>query len=62
MLCWALGFFIIAFIAAFLGFGGIAVSAAGIAKILFFGFLVLAAIALVTGLVRGGNGKIGPIV
>ena len=36
MLSWALTFFIIAIIAAFLGFGGIAGSAAGIAKILFF--------------------------
>jgi len=61
MLRWALGFFVVALIAAFLGYGGIAAGAAGIAKILFFGFLVLAAIALVTGLVRG-NGRIGPIV
>ncbi|MGA9730648.1 MAG: DUF1328 family protein, partial [Candidatus Acidiferrales bacterium] len=41
MLQWALAFFIIALIAAVLGFGGIAVAAAGIAKILFFVFLVL---------------------
>lgn len=53
MLRWALGFFIVALIAAFLGYGGVAAGAAGIAKILFFGFLVLAAIALVSGLVRG---------
>jgi uncharacterized membrane protein YtjA (UPF0391 family) len=53
MLRWALGFFVIALIAAFLGFGGLAASAAGIAKILFFGFIILAAIALVAGLVRG---------
>lgn len=55
MLRWALGFFVIALIAAFLGYGGIAAGAAGIAKILFFGFIVLAAIALVAGLVRGGG-------
>jgi len=61
MLRWALGFFIVALIAAFLGFGGIAASAAGIAKILFFGFLILAALSLVVGLVRGGGGT-GPIV
>ncbi|HGF0883902.1 TPA: DUF1328 family protein, partial [Legionella pneumophila] len=34
MLTWALIFFIIAIIAAAFGFGGIAVAAAGIAKIL----------------------------
>jgi len=53
MLRWALGFFIIALIAAFLGFGGIAGTAVGIAKILFFGFIILAAIALVAGLFTG---------
>ena len=52
MLRWALGFFIIALIAAVLGFGGIAVAAAGIAKILFFIFLVLFLVALVSGLTR----------
>ncbi|MFZ0581354.1 MAG: DUF1328 family protein [Candidatus Acidiferrales bacterium] len=52
MLQWALAFFIIALIAAVLGFGGIAVAAAGIAKILFFVFLVLFLVALVSGLMR----------
>jgi uncharacterized membrane protein YtjA (UPF0391 family) len=52
LLKWALGFFVVAIIAAVLGFGGIAGAATGIAKILFFGFLVLAAIALVVGLVK----------
>ena len=52
MLRWALAFFIIALIAAVLGFGGIAVAAAGIAKILFFIFLVLFLVALVSGLLR----------
>jgi uncharacterized membrane protein YtjA (UPF0391 family) len=51
MLNWALGFFVIALVAAILGFGGIAVAAAGIAKILFFIFLVLFVVALVGGLV-----------
>jgi len=41
MLKWALGFFIVAFIAAIFGFAGIAVAAAGIAKVLFFVFLIL---------------------
>ena len=42
MLRFALGFFILALVAAVFGFGGLAAGAAGIAKILFFGFLVLA--------------------
>lgn len=52
MLRWALAFFVIAIIAAILGFGGIAVAAAGIAKILFFIFLVLFLVALLSGLMR----------
>ena len=54
MLSWALAFFIIAIIAAIFGFGGIAVGAASIAKVLFFGFLILAAVSLIFHLVRGG--------
>jgi uncharacterized membrane protein YtjA (UPF0391 family) len=38
MLHWSLVFLVIAIIAAILGFGGIAGTAVGIAKILFFGF------------------------
>jgi uncharacterized membrane protein YtjA (UPF0391 family) len=41
MLYWAIMFFIISVIAAVFGFTGIAVAAAGVAKILFFVFLVL---------------------
>jgi uncharacterized membrane protein YtjA (UPF0391 family) len=52
MLRWALAFFIIALIAAVFGFGGIALAAAGIAKILFFIFLVLFLVALASGLMR----------
>jgi len=54
MLRWAAAFFIIALIAAFLGFGGVAVAAAGIAKILFMVFLVLFLVALLGGLARRG--------
>jgi uncharacterized membrane protein YtjA (UPF0391 family) len=53
MLRWALIFFVVALIAAVFGFGGIAAGAAGIGRILFFGFIVLAAIALIAGMVRG---------
>jgi uncharacterized membrane protein YtjA (UPF0391 family) len=52
MLRWALAFFIVALIAAVFGFAGIAVAAAGIAKLLFFIFVVLFLIALLGGLVR----------
>jgi uncharacterized membrane protein YtjA (UPF0391 family) len=52
MLRWALVFFIVALVAAVFGFLGIAVAAAGIAKILFFIFLVLFLVSLVGGLVR----------
>lgn len=53
MLYWALVFFIIALIAAAFGFGGIIVgSAVGIAKVLFFIFLVLFIISLIAGGIR----------
>jgi uncharacterized membrane protein YtjA (UPF0391 family) len=52
MLRWAVAFFLIAIVAAIFGFGGIAVAAAGIAKILFFLFVVLFLLALIGGLVR----------
>jgi uncharacterized membrane protein YtjA (UPF0391 family) len=51
MLWWALVFFIVAIVAALFGFGGIARGAMGIAKILFFIFIVLFIIALIWGLV-----------
>ena len=50
MLYWALMFLIIAIIAGVLSFGGIAIAAAGIAKILFFVFLVVFIVMLITGL------------
>jgi uncharacterized membrane protein YtjA (UPF0391 family) len=49
MLNWAVTFFIIAIIAAVFGFTSIAGSAIEIAKILFFVFLVLAAITFISG-------------
>ena len=52
MLHYAVVFFVIALIAAVLGFGGIAASAAGIAKILFFVFLIMAAATFVFGLFK----------
>ena len=52
MLHYAVVFFIIALIAAVFGFGGIAAGAVGIAKVLFFVFLVLAAISFIINLTR----------
>jgi uncharacterized membrane protein YtjA (UPF0391 family) len=52
MLRWALGFFIVALIAAMLGFSGIAAASAGIAKLLFYLFLILFLITLVGHLLR----------
>jgi len=52
MLYWAAVFFIIAIIAGYLGFGGVAVAASGIAQTLFFVFLVIFLVALVMGLSR----------
>ena len=49
MRSWSLTFFIVALIAATLGFTGIAGTAAGIAKVLFFVFLVAFVISLIAG-------------
>ncbi|MGR3808542.1 Protein of unknown function [Pasteurella testudinis DSM 23072] len=49
MLHYAVIFFVIALIAAVLGFGGIAGSAVGIAKVLFFAFLILSVISFLFG-------------
>ncbi len=57
MLGWALMFFVVAILAAVFGFGGIAVASAGIAKILFFIFLIGFVIALAMGLTRRGGAR-----
>jgi uncharacterized membrane protein YtjA (UPF0391 family) len=53
MLYWALMFLLIAILAAVFGFTGISLAAAGIAKLLFFLFLVLFIVTFATHLVRG---------
>ena len=50
MLYWALVFFLMAAISAIVGFGGVAVASAGIAKILFCIFSLLFCVALLSGL------------
>jgi uncharacterized membrane protein YtjA (UPF0391 family) len=52
MLQWALTFFVLAIIAGVFGFGLIATAAVGIAKVLFFLFLVLFVISLISGGMR----------
>ena len=49
MLYGAAVFFVIALLAAIFGFGGLAASAAGVAKILFFVFLILALLSFIFG-------------
>lgn len=52
MLHYAVVFLVIALIAAVLGFGGIVEDAAGLAKLLFFVFAGLSAVAFALGLKR----------
>jgi len=49
VLYWAAVFLLIAIVAAVFGFGDIAASATGIAKVLFFCFLVLALVSFALG-------------
>jgi uncharacterized membrane protein YtjA (UPF0391 family) len=49
MLRWAVIFLVVALVAAFFGFGGIAGESAWFAKILFFAFLVIAVVSLLFG-------------
>jgi uncharacterized membrane protein YtjA (UPF0391 family) len=52
MLYWALMFFVVALVAALFGFTGISLAAAGVAKILFFVFLVLFLVSLIAHAAR----------
>ena len=55
LLRWALAFLVIAIIAAIFGFGDVYAASAGIAKVLFFIFVVVFAVFLILGLL-GGRG------
>ena len=59
MLRWSLFFLVVAIIAAVFGFGGIAASAVGIARILFTIFIVLFLASLIFGLISGRNPPTG---
>ncbi|HVB07431.1 MAG TPA: DUF1328 domain-containing protein [Candidatus Acidoferrales bacterium] len=52
MLRWAIGFLLIAIVAGVLGFAGLMVAAAGIAKLVFYLFLILFLVSLVAGFTR----------
>ena len=52
MLNWALIFVVVALVAALFGFSGVVVAAAGIAKVIFFLFLLLFLLSMLTGLGR----------
>jgi len=58
MIRYAAIFFIVALIAAFFGYGGIAAGAAGIAKLFFIGFLVLAVVTGIAALLGGGSRRL----
>ena len=55
MLKWSLIFFVVAIIAAVFGFGGLSQDLAGIAKILFFIFIVIFAVTGLMHLMGGGR-------
>jgi uncharacterized membrane protein YtjA (UPF0391 family) len=52
MLYYALVFLLVSILAAIFGFGGISIASAGIAKILFFIFIVLFLVSLITHVSR----------
>jgi len=56
MLRWALIFFVVAIVAAVLGFGGIAAGATNVAMILFWVFLAVTIVLFLVGLVSGRRG------
>jgi uncharacterized membrane protein YtjA (UPF0391 family) len=58
MIGWAITFLIIALVAGLFGFGFIASASVGIAKILFFVFIVLFVASLVFSSARGGSPRV----
>lgn len=54
MLHYAVVFLVIALVAALFGFGGIAAGAVGIAKVLFFVFVIMAVVTFILGMMRRG--------
>ena len=52
MLHYAVVFLVIPLVAAVFGFGGIAAGAVGIAKVLFFVFVIMAVVSFIIGLLK----------
>lgn len=52
MLRYAVLFFVIALVAALFGFSGIAASAIGLGQLLFYGFVVVAVVGILAGVIR----------
>lgn len=57
MLSWSLMFFILSLVAAFFGFTDVALASAGMAKVIFYVFVALFVLSLVSGLVGFGGGR-----
>jgi uncharacterized membrane protein YtjA (UPF0391 family) len=62
MLSWALSFLVLALIAGFLGFGGLAIISIEIARVLFGIFIVLFLLTAVLHVVRGKSPPLPPAV
>jgi len=58
MLSWALIFFVFSLIAALFGFTGLASTTAGIAQLMFFIFLALFVVSILTGMIRRGERRL----
>lgn len=58
MLRWAMGFLVLALVAALFGFGGLAVASTGIAQTLFYLFLLVFLVTLVLGLLGRGHSAV----
>ena len=61
MLQWALSFLILALVAGFLGFGGVAILSIEIARLLFGIFLFLFLLTLIVHLLRGKSPPMPPL-
>ena len=61
MIGWAITFLVVALIAGVLGFGGVAAVSVDIARMIFWVFIVLFAIALIYGLITGRRPPAPPL-
>jgi len=61
MLSWALTFLVIALIAALLGFTGVAGTAVGIAKLLFYVFVILFLVSIAASLLHRRSPPLPPV-